>query len=91
MNCTYEPKKVQWTENNDWQNRINEEFQPAEQAPVPRGDLIVNNVKGYERDYRNLNHAKLHYSACIYDYCDYHYEAKVRQSCFPTPKGKCRW
>jgi hypothetical protein len=91
MNCTYEPKKVQWTENNDWQNKVNEEFQPAEQAPVPRGDPIVNNVKGYERDYRNPNHAKLHYSACTYDYCDYHYEAKVRQSCFPTPKGKCRW
>jgi hypothetical protein len=45
----------------------------------------------YDQDYRNPTHAKLHYKACTYDYCDVHYSSKVQASYFPTPRGKCRW
>jgi hypothetical protein len=90
-NCTYQPKGVRWAESNEWQDKIKQEFQPVAEALAPNGFPRVNSITGYDRDYRNPKHAKLHYSACTYDYCDYHYEAKVRQSCFPTPKGKCRW
>ena len=44
----------------------------------------------YDLDYRNLNHKRLSWTACIHDHCTIHYSDKAGAGWFPKSSKTCR-
>jgi hypothetical protein len=64
----------------------NSATQTKENEPV----LVVSPQPQYDLDLRNMKHGLRSWTACPYDHCPIHYDAKVGSGWFPSLKTTCK-
>jgi hypothetical protein len=78
-----------WVTNelNNYHEQLSKQVEESANTPLRKKPKTMN----YLLDYRNQNHGLLAWSFCTYDLCRIHYDAKINNDWFPTPKRTCKW